>query len=260
MTKEQVHASYLDEMKALHAGKVPPANRVALVIGSNANRNEPRNIGYHIARRLEADGFNVLDPPMSELNAGVDSHWTRFFESFSGTDTLVLANGWTHMDWIENYPSDQFWRVIDNTLIASMKGTSHFVRNTIDDPWQKHIVYIGSMAHGAVLNASAPYCAAKAGLHAFCKCMGWELTPKGYNVGIVHPSNTEGTPMTERTIKLLMRYRHLTRAQAEGYWGSINLKEGWLQPEDIAETVSYMVSGKNQYMSGRALELSGGQR
>jgi NAD(P)-dependent dehydrogenase (short-subunit alcohol dehydrogenase family) len=260
MSKEAVHASYLESMKAEHGSKpVPPqyTQRRALVIGSNRFDG---NIGSAIAEALTDEGFDVIDPPISELDATVASHTRDALRSFPGTDTLVLANGYTYMDWIEDYPPEEIFKVVNHSLIGSMVATHQFVRETIEDPYHKHIVYIGSMAAKGVLNASAPYCAAKAGLMHFCKCMGWELTPKGYSVFVVNPSNTEGTPMTERTIKLIMNYREMDREQAEAYWSSINLKNRWLQPEDIAETVCWLVSGKAGYMSGSAIDLSGGQR
>lgn len=257
MSKEAVHASYLDAMKAEHAGKRLPEQRQALVIGSDRFAG---NIGSAIAEALEDERFTVLDPPIMELDATVYDHTAAALRSFPGTDTLVLANGYTYMDWIEDYPASEIMRVVNHSLIGSMVATSAFVKETIEDPHHKHIVYIGSMAYRGVLNASAPYCAAKAGLNHFARCMGWELTPKGYSVFVVNPSNTEGTPMTERTIKLIMRYRGMDREQAEAYWSSINLKDRWLQPEDIAETVAWLVSGRAAYLSGTALDLSGGQR
>ena len=66
--------------------------------------------------------------------------------------------------------------------------------------------------------------------------------------------------MTEETIKGLMRYRYLTRSEAEEYWGASLPKERWLQPADIAETVAFLISGKADYLSGSNIEMAGGQR
>lgn len=258
MTKEAVHGSYLEQMKAEHGSKPLPDRRKAVVVGSDRFAG---NIGSAIAERFEDDGFEVLDPSMRELNVTVDHSLTKHLQEGDRTpDTLVLCNGHTHMDWIEDYSPVEVWRVINHSLIGSIKATTEFVKETIEDPWHKHIVYIGSMAAKGVLNASAPYCAAKAGLQHFVKCMGWELTPKGYSVFVVNPSNTEGTPMTERTIRLIEQYRNMSRPEAEAYWASINLKDRWLAPVDIADTVAYLVSGRAAYQSGTAIDLSGGQR
>lgn len=257
MTKEAVHGDYLADMKALHGAKPVLSLRLrqVLVVGV-----EYGNIGAAIAERLSRDFARVLTPPREELDVTDAGALGEVFRPFPDTDTLVLANGATWMDWIEDYPASEMRRVLNDSLLGSMMATQEFVKATIDAPYHKHIVYIGSMAHRGVLNASAPYCAAKAGLHHFTRCMGWELTPKGYTVVCVHPSNTEGTPMTVETVKHIIRYRGMSRDEAQAYWASINLKQEWLQPEDIAETVSWLVSGKAAYLSGTALELSGGQR
>jgi hypothetical protein len=90
--------------------------------------------------------------------------------------------------------------------------------------------------------------------------MGWELTPKGYDVFCVHPSNTEGTPMTRKTIEEIMKYRGIPRDEATAYWGSLNLKDHWLQITEIGEIVRFLLSGHACHMSGTQVELSGGQR
>jgi NAD(P)-dependent dehydrogenase (short-subunit alcohol dehydrogenase family) len=261
MTKEAVHGSYLEQMKAEHGYKPLPKDRRALVVGSNRfDGADYPNIGAAIADRFDDDGFEVYDPALRDLDVRYEGQVAKFLREHPYTDTLVLCNGYTYMDWIEEYPATEMRRVLDCSLLGSMVATSEFVQDTINDPHHKHIVYIGSMAAKGVLNASAPYCAAKAGLQHFAKCMGWELTPKGYSVFVVNPSNTEGTPMTERTILHIMRYRGIDRAAAEAYWASINLKTEWLLPPNIAATVRYLVSGAAAYQSGTAIDLSGGQR
>ena len=66
--------------------------------------------------------------------------------------------------------------------------------------------------------------------------------------------------MTRKTIEGLMRYRHLTLEQATAYWGAVLPKDHWLQPEEIADTVYHLISGKADYQSGANIELAGGQR
>lgn len=255
--KGSISSSHLDDTKMEHASKRPRSYRRALVVGAY-----PGNIGAAIAERLEEqhdftvsqydikDGFDFT-VPHTAMNAIMDAD----------ADTLILANGRTHLDWIEDQPYSEITKVLDDTLLASIVAVREFVTATIEHEHSKHIVFIGSMAHNSVLNASAPYCAAKAGLHHFAQCAAWELTPKGYTVHIVHPSNVEGTPMTEATIEGLARYRGLTRQSAESYWGALNLMDRWLSPHDVAETVGWLVtSGAARYLSGSALELKAGQR
>jgi NAD(P)-dependent dehydrogenase (short-subunit alcohol dehydrogenase family) len=254
MDKASISKNYLETQKQFHLdGSYLSEYRRALVIGV-----DPSNIGASVVARLEADGFDVMSHNKSSMDLNdrdrvEDVHWEAY-------DTVVFCNGHTRLDWFEDIPDKEIVQVLNDSLLASIRGAQTFVRRTIGDMRRKHIVFIGSMAYRSVLNGSAVYCAAKAGLAHFARCLAWELAPKGYDVFCVHPSNTEGTPMTEETIAGLMRYRNLNREDAESYWGAILPKKNWLQPTDIAELISFLVSGKAEYLSGANLDLAGGQR
>jgi NAD(P)-dependent dehydrogenase (short-subunit alcohol dehydrogenase family) len=216
---------------------------------------QPGNIGGAIA--LELAGRGVRSVVQSNYSVGADL-WLAEFGKF---DTLILCNAETWLDWIEDQEDDKIDSVIDNSLTESIKATSHFVQATLENIGvRKHIVFIGSMAANAVLNGSAPYCAAKAGLQHFAKCVAWELAPKGYDVFCVEPSNTQDTPMTRATIEGLARYRGISRDEAREYWGAVLPRDEWLQKSDIGEVVADLVSGRWSYASGTNIRLAGGQR
>lgn len=245
MSKEQISAAYLEETKAKYLHNEPYEKR-AIVVGSN-QRN---NIGATIARKLKETIPNVWEHDKSD--------WDPMFSRKE--NILILANGSTYLDWIENQSIESVNEVIKDCLTTSIVATMEFVKATINVKNPKYIVYIGSMAYNHVLNGSSAYCAAKAGLAQFARCMAYELTPKNYNVFIVHPSNTKEAPMSEQTIQELMRYRNLSRQEAEQYWGTGLLRKEWLLADDIANTVEFLISGKADYLSGAQLELAGGQR
>jgi len=250
--KSSISSSYLEETKAryLSVSTEPPPIRSTLIMGW-----AKRNIGDDIMQSLEEAGHHVNAWGQDQCLAGNAEDLDLFLY-----DTIVFVNGETHLDWIEAQSFNDICSVVHNTLTSSMLGASQFVRATLDAPHKKHIVFIGSMGYNHVLNGSAPYCAAKAGLAMFSKCLAYELAPKNYDVFCVHPSNTEGMPMSEQTIKELMRFRNLTRQQAEAYWAAELPRERWLQGYDIGGVVAWLVSGQATYMSGSNVELSGGQR
>ena len=252
-TKEELARAYVLEQKKRHAWKVTPPHRAAVVVGNGPGAN----IGAAIASRLTADGFRVTSPTIAELD--VTDPPSGYFAQ-EGADTLVMCNGATHSNWFEDVSDETVRRMFDVNVIGSLLTARRFVAETMDLGCRKHILFIGSTAYRAVLNGSVAYCAAKAALAHAVRCLAWELAPKGFDVYCVHPSNTEGTPMTEKTIQDIVRYRGLSREDAEVYW-SANLPKGrWLNPRDIAEVVSFLVSGRAEYVSGANVDLSGGQR
>lgn len=264
--KDQVGESYIENMKLKHSINPfsPEQTRKAIVVGNDGKSN----IGHYITSKLLLDGYEVVSTFLYEDQDSTSYHQKlnvahvngKFFQQHKDADTLVLCNGSSHMNWIEHQNIAIINNTMNDVLIGSMNATSEFVRATIDSSVPKYIVFIGSMAYKSVLNGSSVYCAAKAGLAHFMKCCAWELAPKGYRVFCVHPSNTLGTPMTEETIRGLMRYRGLSREAAEAYWNGVVPMDHILSPGEIAQVVSELVSGRMDYMSGTNVELAGGQR
>jgi NAD(P)-dependent dehydrogenase (short-subunit alcohol dehydrogenase family) len=212
------------------------------------------SIGATIAKQLQtstncdriwASTFDVRDPvpkPLDDFN------------------TLILCHGVSHLDWFEDLPFSKMNEIIQVNLLGTAKVIQHFVRDTIGNNERKRIIIIGSMAHNKVLNGSAVYCATKAAVAHLVRCLAWELAPKGFDVFCIHPSNTEGTPMSEETIQGLMRYRAMSREQAEAYWNDSPIRSEILQTYDIAELVMYLLKDTAAYLSGCQLEMAGGQR
>lgn len=250
MSKESAK-SYTERCKEqyLNNAKFYPNKSVALFGW------EKGNIGEGIRQVLEADDHDVSCFPfyIHDIN-------DVFPHDFKIYDTIIFNCGYTHLDWIEDQPFDEIDRVLDSCLRGQMQTTKQFVNETIDTHSIKTIIYIGSMAHNHVLNASAPYCAAKAGLQMFAKCMAYELAPKGYRVYCINPSNVQDAPMSEATIQGLERFRGLSRKEAEAYWGAECPMGTFLTMHEIGEVCAFLLTPSARYLSGTEINLAGGQR
>lgn len=260
-TKEAISGGYIESWHHVTKDwKVPDVEvRSALIVGCREG-----NIGEAIYNELSEIGFAKVhsrDTNATKLPFDVNNDGDLNSLRWKSYDTLILANGETNLEWIEDQPLSRIQSVIDNKLTGSIKAVSQFAKANLDVQDIKNIVLIGSMAHKSVLNASAPYCAACAGLNHFVRCAAWELAPKGFRVFIVNPSNTEGTPMTEETINGIMRYRGIERAQAEEYWSAVRAIPEWLTREDIAKLVGRLVTKEEmRWLAGVPLDLGAGIR
>jgi NAD(P)-dependent dehydrogenase (short-subunit alcohol dehydrogenase family) len=195
--------------------------------------------------------FNVLSPAQMK-----NWLWNHDF-----IDTLVLCQGYTHLAWFEDQMPDDLVKQVEVNLTGTMHALSAFVNRTMSERHtRKTIVCVGSMAHNHVLNASAAYCASKAGVAHLVRCLGHELTPKGFYIYGVHPGNVQGTPMAEDTIQGIVEYRHVEHDVAQEYWASGLLMPRFLRAEDVATTIRNLVLSDNGYQSGTNIELSGGMR
>ncbi len=243
--KQSVSSAHLSALLEEHGSKPLPKLPRVLMTGTE----RAGSIGEAIARK-----FDFAESYVGDVTQPIDR------SQVTGRDTLIMCHGDVHLDWFEDAPLDRVKAIFDVNLFGSFNFAQTFVQETIDLPVRKRIVMIGSMAHRAVLNGSAAYCASKAGLAHLARCMAWELAPKGYDVYCVHPSNTLGAPMSEATIMGLMRYRSLTRDEAEAYWNDSPIRRNTLTPEDIAEAVKSLIDNKSGYLSGSQVELAGGLR
>jgi len=260
--KEEVSASYLDTVKRNfgNEAKVPaPADRTALVVGTDRRGS----IGQSVVDELANAEFKaVWAPPRGDFDVTRPGQMKQWLYEHDLIDTLVLCHGVTHLAWFEDQLIEDITSQVDVNLTGTMLAIKAFVDRTYSFRHvRKQIVVVGSMAHRNVLNASAPYCASKAGVAHLIRCLGWELTPKGYFIWGVHPSNVEGTPMAEDTIRGIMDYRDLDRAGAEAYWGAVNVMPRWLRAPDVAGTIANLVTQPTaRWQSGTNIELTAGQR
>lgn len=247
-TKEGISSSYIEDCKQKYKTfRDLPSVKDAIIIGAEAG-----NIGQDIANKLHlSDVWGI--------RCYNKKTWRR--ELIAGNEqVLILCNATNHMDWVEDFPDEKALEVINDSFTESVLSAQAFVRKTMGTPYRKKIIFIGSMAYRNVLNASSVYCAAKAAIAHYSRCLAWELAPKGYDVFCVHPSNTLDTPMTEATIEGLMRYRSIDRAKAEGYWSAVLPREKFLTKEEISKIVINLLSDDSVYMAGSQIELGGGQR
>lgn len=245
--KSQISSDYLSIQMSTHKDK-PRVKLTNTVITGDKRHG---SIGQHIRLALINQGHLVTS---------YEGDVRRLQEFPSQKDTLIMCHGVTHLDWFEDIPIPKMIEIFNVNLASTALLIQQFVKGTINSPTRKNIIAIGSMAYKAVLNGSAVYCASKAGLAHLMKCLAWELAPKGYDVFCIHPSNTEGTPMSYETIEGLMRYRGMTRPEAEAYWNDSQIRAKSLQPEEIATLVLRLLTDDLHYLAGAQLELAGGQR
>ena len=261
--KATVANGYIETQHCKYSGLDlrPTEDSNVMILGAHTG-----NIGGEIYKYLVDFDFykNVcmVDDVVEDgvLNFNLRTAWPELEHMYKDTDALIMCQGRTHLDWIENQDSGAIYSQLVDSLYTHMLQTQSFVQASIGRPYKKQIIYIGSMAYRQILNGSSIYCAAKAGLNMFARCMAWELAPKGYDVYVLHPGNVADSPMAESTINQLCRYRGITRQEAETYWNTGNPRTTILTKHDIAVLVEEILDNKMMYAAGNPIDLTGGQR
>lgn len=228
----------------------------AIILGA---KDGSRNIGDITARHLRARGWlTQTDDCFVDAATGDEDKYQAPNYNISEFDACVITLGHTRLTPFREASAEDVRAV----LYGSLELPLHCARRYIQD--REHngrIVFIGSYAHNHSLTNCAAYCAAKAGLNAAVKEMGWELTPD-FITHIVNPYHVPSTPMGESVVEGMMEHRDMTRIEAEAYQRKDLKMPRHQKPQDIAKIVCWLLNhnGTAAWMSGSAIDLYGGVR
>jgi 3-oxoacyl-[acyl-carrier protein] reductase len=246
--------------------------RVAVVTGA------ARGIGAATARRLAADGMAVavvdLEEPAAEATAeairadggralavaadvadraAVDAAVERVAAEL-GPPGVLVNNAGVLRDNLLFKMSDDDW---DTVLRVHLRGAFLMTRAV-----QAHMV---RARWGRIVNLSSTsalgnrgqvnYSAAKAGMQGFTKTLAIELGPFGITANAVAPGFIV-TEMTKATAaRVGVDFEELQKlAAAETPVRRVG------RPEDIAHTISFLVSEGASFVSGQVVYVAGGPR
>ncbi|TNC19344.1 3-oxoacyl-ACP reductase FabG [Amycolatopsis alkalitolerans] len=247
-------------------------SRVAIVTGAG------RGIGAAVARKLAADGFAVglldLDEAAVKQGAediaagggravgvGLDVSNTEQVEAAVGKvadelgpPTVLINNAGITRDNLIFKMSDQDW---DSVLGVHLRGSFLMTRAV-----QKHMT---AQKWGRIVNLSSVsalgnrgqvnYSAAKAGMQGFTKTLAIELGKFGVTANAIAPGFI-ATDMTAATAERLgVPFEDFKAAAAK----EIPVQRVGV-PDDIANTVSFLVSEGAGFVSGQVIYVAGGPR
>ncbi|XP_042149878.1 estradiol 17-beta-dehydrogenase 8-like [Ixodes scapularis] len=141
--------------------------------------------------------------------------------------------------------------VFDRVISVNVKGTFLMTQAAVRDMLSGGVtdgvvVNIASLAAKTGSRGLCSYVASKAGIVGLTKTVALDLADKGIRCNVVLPGFTD-TPVT----------RFLTEQEKQGILAQIPLARSAL-PREIAEVVAFLCSPESSYMTGAAVDASGG--
>jgi 3-oxoacyl-[acyl-carrier protein] reductase len=166
-------------------------------------------------------------------------------KKFGKIDILINNAGITRDKLILRMTEEDWDIVLNVNLKGTFNCTKAVVRHMAKQRSGK-IVSIASVV-GEMGNAGqVNYAASKAGVIGLTKTIAREFAQRGINVNAIAPGYIE-TPMTEvLSDKVKEELKRLIPMERLG------------KPEDVAETVLFLVSEESNYITGQVLNVNGG--
>lgn len=235
--------------------------RVALVTGGT------RGIGEAICTTLANKGYKVIanyggnDVKAAEFSERTGIPAVKFDVSdFTATAAAIakIENDYGHIDILVNNAgitrdgtmhrmSFEQWDAVIQTNLASCFNTCRAVIDGMRERQFGRIINVGSVNGQAGQYGQVNYAAAKSGIHGFTKALALEGAGKGITVNAIAPGYVD---------------TDMVRAVPEDVLAKIikTIPVGRLgKPEDIANSVAFLVDDESGFITGSTLSINGGQ-
>jgi len=150
------------------------------------------------------------------------------------------------------------WR---SMMQVNLDGTFHCIHHVLpamlSDGWGR-IVNIASTAGLVGYSYVTAYCAAKHGVVGLTRSLALEVATKGVTVNAVCPGYTE-TEMLQQTIDGIVAKTGRTPAEARAELSSRNPQKRMIQPEEVANTVTWLCLPGSEAITGQSIAVAGGE-
>ena len=163
-------------------------------------------------------------------------------------DLLVNCAGTTSLDAFVDLTEETFDHIIAVNTKAPMIIAQEYVRHCIAGKTPGAIVNVSSDAAFLGVIDHAAYCASKGALDALSRVMANELGPHGIRVNCVNPNITLTDMARKAWSDPVKAGPRLSRMPIGRF----------LEPEEVAETICYLLSNRARAVTGISLRADGG--
>jgi NAD(P)-dependent dehydrogenase (short-subunit alcohol dehydrogenase family) len=251
------------------------AGRHALITGAGSG------IGAAIARRLAAEGARVTlagrrRKPLEDVRAALTIEAAFVADGFDVADAEAIARGLAAaraalgpVDILVNNagaaPSASFektdFALWSEVLSTDLNGVFLVTKAALADVQASsagRIVNVASTAGLVGYSYVSAYCAAKHAVIGLTRALALELARSRVTVNAVCPGFTD-TPLLQGAIDTIVAKTGRSREDATASLARANPQGRLVRPEEVADTVAWLVSPDAGAITGQAIVIAGGE-
>ena len=254
-------------------------DRIAIVTGG------AQGLGAAICHRLGHEGAHVVvadlnlegaERTAAEIEEGTDQHTLpvqvnvtdedqvkamvdRSVEEFGRLDILVSNAGVLFAEAVDEFPADKWRLVVDVNLYGYFLCAKHAAR-VMKAQRSGTIIQINSKSGKKGSYKSSAYAASKFGGIGLTQSIALELAEYGVRVNAVCPGNLLDSPLWVDSLyaQYAKKWGISKEEVRQKYIDQVPLKRGCTY-EDVTNVVLFLASDQASYMTGQAINVTGGQ-
>lgn len=178
---------------------------------------------------------------------------------FGGVDILVSNAGILRVHEITEFPEEEWRRVIDVNLISYFL-TAKEVAKVMKKQKSGVIIQINSKSGKKGSYQNSAYAASKFGGIGLTQSIALDLAPYGIRVNTICPGNLFDSPLWVHTLydKYAKKWSISKEEVRKKYESQVPLSRGCTY-EDVTNILVFLASDESSYMTGQAINVTGGQ-
>ena len=209
-------------------------------------------------RELQSEGLAVRAQELDVTSAWeVDEVFAHIVAESGQIDVLVTAAGVSGFSDLESDQDVQVWQRIISTNLSGTYLCSRAAVLHMRKAGGGRVVHVASVLGLKGIRHSLAYCAAKHGVVGLTRALAQDVMPWGITVNAVCPGWVR-TDMGKQSMAAIASYYELAPEVFEAEELRAVPLGRWIEPEEVAEMVGYLISPQAAAVTGQAFEISGG--